>query len=92
MRQHFWNRWHNEYLHELTVRKKWHTGSTRNIKIGTLVTVKEDNTPPLRWALGRIIAIHPDSEGVTRVVTIKTARGEYKRSVKKISPLPIDTE
>ena len=91
MKQHFWTRWNIEYLHELTVRKKWHKGSDNDIQIGKLVTIREENISPMQWSLGRIIATHPGSDGIVRVVTLKTARGEYKRCVKNLSPLPIDT-
>ena len=90
MRQHFWKRWYKEYLHELNVRKKWHNGKSIEIKMGDLVTLKEDNVAPMQCILGRIIAVHPGEDNVIRVVTVKTFRGEYKRSVKKISPLPIE--
>ncbi|XP_033221034.1 uncharacterized protein LOC117175436 [Belonocnema kinseyi] len=90
MKQHFWTRWNKEYLHELTVRKKWHKGATTDIKIGNIVTIRDDNQPPMRWMLGRVIAVHPGEDGVVRVVTLKTENGECKRSVKNLSPLPID--
>lgn len=90
MKQHFWTRWNKEYLNELTVRKGWHKGSTTEIKIGTLVTIRDDSLPPMRWSLGRIINIHPGADGIIRVVTVKTSSSEYKRSVKNLSPLPID--
>ncbi|XP_043504903.1 uncharacterized protein LOC122525925 [Polistes fuscatus] len=54
MRQHFWNRWNKEYLNEQTVRKKWHRGTADKISPGTLVILREDNSPPLKWSLGRI--------------------------------------
>ncbi|XP_017876324.1 uncharacterized protein LOC108622755, partial [Ceratina calcarata] len=52
--QHFWKRWHQEYLHELQQRHKWKLDSSGNIKIGSLVLIKEDNIPPMKWRLGRI--------------------------------------
>ncbi|XP_051168523.1 uncharacterized protein LOC127286209 [Leptopilina boulardi] len=48
MRQHFWQRWQKEYVNELITRSKWKSGSSE-IKIGTLVVLKEDNLPPLHW-------------------------------------------
>lgn len=90
MKQHFWVRWNKEYLHELTMRKKWHKGINKNLEIGQLVTVRDENAPPMRWTLGRVIAIHPGKDNIVRVVTIKTMNGEYKRSVKNLSPLPIE--
>lgn len=89
MKQHFWTRWHKEYLHELNVRKKWHTGASLDIKIGDIVLVKEDNVPPMSWNVGRIVAVQSGEDGVVRVATVKTQTGEYKRSIKKLSPLPL---
>ncbi|CAK9805171.1 hypothetical protein ANTPLA_LOCUS4356 [Anthophora plagiata] len=90
LRQHFWNRWRKEYLQELVVRKKWHSGAPQQLHIGTMVVVQEDNLPPMQWPLGRIVAVHPGTDGIIRVVTVKTSRGEYKRSVKRIAPLPVE--
>ncbi|CAK9833693.1 hypothetical protein ANTRET_LOCUS10340 [Anthophora retusa] len=87
MKQHFWTRWHKEYLHELTVRRKWHSGQTNDIPINTMVILHEDNAPPIRWPLGRITEVHPGEDGVIRVATVRTANGTYKRSIKKLSPL-----
>lgn len=92
VRQHFWTRWRKDYLNEITVRKKWHDKSTTHIKKGMLVLLKEDNIPPFCWPLGRILDTHPGDDGIIRVVTVKTAHGEYKRSVTKVAPLPLDTE
>ncbi|XP_077275276.1 uncharacterized protein LOC143904452 [Temnothorax americanus] len=89
VKQHFWKRWNKEYLNELQQRTKWVSNKAHNINIGDLVILKEENTPPLRWITGRVIATHPGDDGIVRVVTVKTAHGVYKRCVKKISPLPI---
>ena len=90
LRQCFWTRWHQEYLHEQTVRKKLHTGATTSINVGDLVILQEDNTPPWWWNLGRIIPTYPGTDNVVRTATVKTLLGEYKRSIEKLSPLPID--
>lgn len=88
MRQHFWSRWSREYLNELTTRHKWKK-QLPNLQAGTVVLLKEDNLPPLQWSLGRITATYPGDDGIVRVVKIKTAKGEYERSVQKVAPLPI---
>ncbi|XP_078051856.1 uncharacterized protein LOC144478005, partial [Augochlora pura] len=49
MLQHFWSRWQKEYLHQLQQRYKWQLDSSSKLRIGTLVVVKEDNLPPLKW-------------------------------------------
>lgn len=91
IKQNFWSRWNKEYLNELTIRRGWHKNTTTEMKIGTLVTIRDNNLPPMRWILGRITAVHPGNDKIIRVATVKTANGEYKRSIKGLSPLPIDT-
>ncbi|CAK9826422.1 hypothetical protein ANTRET_LOCUS4277 [Anthophora retusa] len=88
MMQHFWKRWQREYLHELQQRHKWKLQSSDTIKVGDLVIVKEDNLPPLKWRLGRVTELHPGTDDITRVVTLKTADGPIKRPVTKICTFP----
>ncbi|XP_033229613.1 uncharacterized protein LOC117181156 [Belonocnema kinseyi] len=87
LRQDLWKSWHNEYLTELNVRNKWHTGQANLIKIGSLVVLKDKNLPPLRWPLGRVLETHSGEDGIVRVVTLKTEKGIFKRGLKKVSPL-----
>ncbi|XP_065094041.1 uncharacterized protein LOC135714581 [Ochlerotatus camptorhynchus] len=87
MLQHFWKRWTAEYLPELQTRSKWL--KTNEIKEGSLVLLVDQNAPPLQWPLGRISAVHPGQDSVTRVVTVKTANGgEFKRAVTEVCLLP----
>ncbi|KOC63587.1 hypothetical protein WH47_03089 [Habropoda laboriosa] len=71
----------------MTSRNKWVKGD-HPIKEGTIVLLKEDNVPPNQWPLGRVIKIHPGSDGMVRAVTIKTSTNEFDRNVKKLVPLP----
>ncbi|XP_076247806.1 uncharacterized protein LOC143187478 [Calliopsis andreniformis] len=89
MFQHFWQRWHKEYLHHLQQRHKWKTSSNQQLRKGSLVVIKEDNLPPLRWSLGRITELHQGKDGISRVVTVRTATGIYKRPTAKICILPM---
>ena len=88
IKQHFWTRWHKEYLSELNVRSKWQLGETSRIKVGSLVTIKDDNLPPRHWCLGRITEVHPGEDNIIRVATVKTSNGIYRRSVRQLCPLP----
>lgn len=88
MHQDFWRRWLNEYIHTLQQRTKWNK-LQNNIRIGSLVLIANELFGPLKWSLGRIVALHPGSDGVCRVVTVKTATGQYKRPVVKLCPLPL---
>lgn len=89
LQQHFWRRWSKEYISELQIRTKWHT-SKGELSLGSLVLLRQENTPPQRWCLGRIVALHPGNDGVARVATIRTSKGEVKRAFTKICPLPIE--
>ncbi|XP_053597334.1 uncharacterized protein LOC128668418 [Microplitis demolitor] len=89
LKQHFWKRWYKEYLHQLITRVS-DSKNPDNIQVGSLVLISEDNLPPLKWALGRVISVHPGADGVVRVATLKTASGEYKRCVKRLCPLPVN--
>lgn len=89
--QRFWSRWSVEYLHTLQQRRKWQL-KEKNINVGDLVLVLEDNQPPTKWAIGRIIETHPGSDGQIRVVTIRTKNSTYKRSIVKVARLPIEEE
>ncbi|KXJ76130.1 hypothetical protein RP20_CCG010287 [Aedes albopictus] len=87
MQQHFWNRWSKEYLHHLQTRQKWH-GEVKRFDIGALVLLVDENVPPQQWRRGRIVATHPGNDEAVRVVTVRTATGEFKRAVTKIALLP----
>lgn len=87
MRQHFWARWSKEFISELQVRTKW-TRNMDDLKVDTLVLIKEDHAPPLKWSLGRITKTFPGKDGVSRVADIRTSRGTVRRAFSKICPLP----
>ncbi|XP_038216842.1 uncharacterized protein LOC119835861 [Zerene cesonia] len=85
--QHFWNRWSKEYVSEMQTRTKWHQHKG-DLKENTLVLIKDDRLPPLKWSLGRIHATYPGKDGVARVADIRTADGIVRRAFTKICPLP----
>ncbi|XP_058803296.1 uncharacterized protein LOC131671111 [Phymastichus coffea] len=79
-RQNFWEKWRKEYLHELQVRQKW-TKSDSELAPGMVVLLIEGNVPSGQWPLGVIIEVHPGSDGVVRVASVKTVKGVFKRNV-----------
>ncbi|XP_059223158.1 uncharacterized protein LOC131996964 [Stomoxys calcitrans] len=86
MRKHFWNNWTNDYLTNLQQSYKWKTAS-QNLQEGQVVIVKNEETHPARWPLGRIMNVHPGKDGLVRTVTVKTASNSLKRPINKICPL-----
>lgn len=88
--QSIWHRWQSEYLTTLQHRYKW-SKSQKQINLDTICLIKDDRLPPCKWQLGRVIATHPGSDGVIRVVTLKIKGGHtLKRAVAKLCPLPLD--
>lgn len=89
LKRDFWSRWKTEYLNELTTRSKWHK-DVKSIRLGSIVLLREDHTPPLSWPMGRVIAVQPGEDGVIRTVVVKTANSSFKRSIRELAPLPIE--
>ncbi|XP_063378884.1 uncharacterized protein LOC134665822 isoform X2 [Cydia fagiglandana] len=86
--QDFWRKWHLEYLHTLQQRHKWFDGQ-KNIVVGTLVLIVNEQCSPMKWKIGRVVQLHPGSDGICRVVTVRTESGELKRPIVKLCPLPL---
>lgn len=57
-----------------------------------MVIIRNENLPPLNWKLGRISELCPGSDGVVRVVVIRTKDGFLKRPIAKICKLPVQIE
>lgn len=62
----------------------------REIKIGKLILIRDENLPPLKWRIDRICNLHQGS-GLIRVVSLKTVREIIQpNSLPKICVLSID--
>ena len=70
---------------DLVENSKWHTPS-KNLCEGDIVCLREEPLAPTKWPLARVIEVHPGKDGQVRVVTVKTAKGIYKRPVMKMVP------
>lgn len=87
----FWKTWSKEYIYQLQSRAKWHTEHT-NVKIGQVALIAEDNLPPSKWAMGRIVNLLPNKDGLVRVVEIKIRNTIVTRAIHKLAILPIEKE
>ena len=87
MRRGFWKTWSRSYLPSLQERRRWQA-TTPNIKIDDVVVIRDPSIPG-KWPLGRVIQTHPGSDGLVRIVTLKTKTGLVKRPITKIVPLPL---
>nr|CAI5831914.1 unnamed protein product [Callosobruchus analis] len=90
--QTFWKKWSLEYLTSLQPRTKWHNEQPNNLKVGSLVLLADNNLPPLCWKIGRVMECHPGSDGIVRVVTVKTAKGTTKRAIQTLAMFPEEEE
>ncbi|XP_077262536.1 uncharacterized protein LOC143897601 [Temnothorax americanus] len=87
----FWKLWQTDYVNTLQQRVKWRKLQTP-VKVGQLVLLRNATLPPCKWELGRITQCRAGSDGLIRVVNVKTATSEYTRPIVKLCLLPIDCE
>ncbi|XP_073831785.1 uncharacterized protein [Musca autumnalis] len=83
--------WSSSYLTLLQERSKW-KAQQKNIAVGDMVLIKDENLPPLKWQLGRVTDIIAGSDKVVRVAMVKTSNGISQRSVAKLAILPIEND
>ena len=81
--EHFWKRWSREYVPTLMRREKWNR-DTRQLTVGDVVLVAEDNAPRGRWPIGWVSKLFPGSDGRVRSVELTTGSGTYVRPVAKL--------
>ena len=61
----FWVRWRSEYIQNLQLRNKWNS-PRRNLSIGDVVLLKEDNQPRNEWSLCRVVEVMTGDDGLVR--------------------------
>ena len=79
----FWTRWKREYLPTLQPRSKWNSPK-RNLAVGDVVLLKDDNCPRSVWPMGRVISAESDKKGLVRTVHLKTQTSQLRRPVDKV--------
>ena len=91
MKNHFWKRFENEYLHTITTRGKWRK-EKRNVKEGDLVLICDRNTSRKKWLMGRVLECYRGNDGLVRSVKVKTSTNELTRAVTRLCPLELNVE
>ncbi|RZB62218.1 hypothetical protein BDFB_014292 [Asbolus verrucosus] len=64
--------------------KQMAASATTPLKAGTMMVLVDDNTPVLSWRIGRLNQLHLGSDGITRVVSIRTGNGSIYHVVKSL--------
>ncbi|KAK0142370.1 hypothetical protein N1851_019891 [Merluccius polli] len=86
----FWGRWRKEkeYLANITLRQRWHS-SRRNVKIGDIVILKEEEIPRNEWRLGRVLDVCEDADGLVRKATVQMGNRKLGNEGQRLTSLSI---
>ena len=61
----FWHRWRKEYVVAPQERQRWRT-TRRNMQVGDVVLMKEDESHHPLWPLGLVVEAPLDDDGLVR--------------------------
>ncbi len=75
----FWIRWRSEFVQNLQVRNKWHS-PRRNITVGDIVLLKDDQQPRNHWRLCRVIEVTVDDDGLVRKAKIAIGKSDLNNN------------
>ena len=86
-----WDRhWSTDYL--LSLRERFYGAQPAEnkvlLKVGDIVLLKGDQ-PRSQWPLTKVISVHPDKDGVVRIVKVLTKGQTSLRTVDKLIPLEL---
>ena len=59
-----------EYITSIGSRKKWFDRE-KHLKDGDIVLVVDADSPRKNWKVGRIVGVHPGSDGLVRVANVR---------------------
>ena len=84
----FWEKWTHSYFPTLIVRSKWHV-KHRNLKVGDVVLIQEENLRRGKWKTGVVTDTLPDENDLVRNVVVRTVtetgvQTSLKRSVQRL--------
>ncbi|GFT08888.1 integrase catalytic domain-containing protein [Trichonephila clavipes] len=91
LRDKFWNRWSTEYLTDLQTRAKW-SEQNPNLMENQLVLFKGSQHQAPWTGLWGVFLKYFGSDGLVRVVNVKTSTDILKRAITKVVPLPIPVD
>ena len=84
----FWRVWSNEYLRNLPAAfQKFKKEG--NLQIGSVVLIREDNVPRMKWSLGVVERMFEGRDGVARAVELRTTSGLKTRAIQRLHNLEV---
>ncbi|KAG1664783.1 Zinc finger protein 271 [Nymphon striatum] len=84
----FWKVWSSDYLRNLPAAYNKFK-KQGNLKVGSVVLIKEDNSPRLKWVVGIVERLHVGRDGIHRSADLRTAAGIRTRAVQRLHNLEI---
>ncbi|GBO45324.1 hypothetical protein AVEN_74837-1 [Araneus ventricosus] len=83
-------RFRSEYL-GLLIQRNEHKKQGLEIKLGEVVLIGSDNAECTEWLLGFVIELLPGKDGVTRLVRLRTSKGQLLWPVQRIFPFEVSS-
>ncbi|KAK7906730.1 hypothetical protein WMY93_015342 [Mugilogobius chulae] len=80
----FWSRWRKEYLANICSRQCWRE-PRRNLQMGDIVILKDDDAPRNEWKLGRVLETMPGKDGLVRKVRLMLGDRRFVRKGEQIT-------
>ena len=80
---HYWKRWMKEYLSTLQERPKCQR-EQKNLKVGDLVLIADDNVNRNQWPLGRVVNMYPGMDNLVRSSELRAKGITLKQPVTKL--------
>lgn len=75
----------------MQMRNKWQAPE-RNMQVGDLVYLIDENQPPGKWMMGRVAVVYPGKDGLVRNIDVQTTNGAYRRAVQRCCRLPCERD
>lgn len=81
--QQFWHSWKHDYIAAMQVRNKWYK-IHHNLKELDMVLIQDENSPPSKWSIGRIVSVCKSADQLVRSAKVripvlkKDANGQMK--------------
>ena len=89
--QEWWSRWYKQVLPTLFTYKKWKRKQT-NLQVGDIVMMQYPGHFKDDYTLAKVSAVHPDDEGLVRVVTVQYRKKDPRESSRIYKSKPLLSE
>lgn len=87
----FWSVWTNEYLQNLPPSVR-NFSSHGKLVVGSVVLIREDNVPRMKWLTGVVTKLYPGRDGTVRSAELRTSHGVRTRAIQRLHDLELGPE